>query len=231
MSATSSVRELRPLVPFEVLAVLAIAVAPIGDTFPFALLLLAVATTSRWIRGRSWAELVVAGRASTDVTSASTDVASASANPAASQGLVRALAVGGVAGLLAIAVAAPLIGAFRVTTIDWWVLPAIHGDAAQLALVSCVLLATAIALELALRGWIIERMLELSPGPTTLPIATAALAEALVTPGPIVSRIGVALFGAGLGLLYVALRRNVLAPIAARCVFVMGAVLVERFSG
>jgi hypothetical protein len=196
-------RELRRLVPFEALAVVAIALAPIGYVFPFALPLLVVATTSRWLRGRSWSERIIAPR----------------------------MAVAGViAGAIAIAVAAPLFGAFGVTAVDWWVLPALQGDPSQVALALMVLVASAIAMELSMRGWIIERMLELSPGPPTLPIATAALAEALVTPGPIVSRIGVGLFGAGLGVLYVACRRSVLAPLAARCAFVTGAVLVARYA-
>jgi hypothetical protein len=199
-------RELQKLVPFEVLAVAAIAVAPFGSTFPFAMPLFVVATASRWLRGRSWSERLVTPRAP------------------------RTAMVGALAGALAIAVATPLFGAFGVTAVDWWVLPALQGDGTQVALAVTVLLASAIALELALRGWIIERMLELSPGPATLPIATAALAEALVTPGPIVSRIGVGLFSAGLGVLYVACRRSALAPIAARCTFVIGAVLVERFA-
>jgi hypothetical protein len=196
-------RELRRLAPAEALAIVAIAIAPIGYTFPFALPLLVVASASLWVRGRSWSEHVVAP---------------------------RMLAVGALAGTLAIAIATPLFGAFRVTALDWWVLPALRGDTTQLAAALCVLLASAVALELALRGWIVERMLELSPGPATLPIAAAALAEALVTPGPIVSRIGVGLFGAGLGVLYIACRRSVLAPIAARCAFVTGAALVERFA-
>jgi hypothetical protein len=196
-------RELRRLVPAEVIAVIAIAIAPIGYTFPFSLPLFAVATLSLWVRGRSWSERIVAP---------------------------RTMVVGVIAGTIAIAIATPLFGAFRVTAVDWWVLPALRGSGSQLAIARLVLLASAVALELALRGWIIERMLELSPGPTTLPIAVAALAEALVTPGPIVSRFGVGLFGAGLGVLYIACRRSVLAPIAARCAFVTGAALVERFA-
>ncbi len=203
----SEPRELRQLVPIEVIAVLAIAIAPVGYTFPFALPLLVVATASRWARGRSWSERL---------------------DPHCNA--PRTVVVGAIAGTIAIAIAAPLLGAFRVTAVDWWVLPALRGDGSQLALALCLLLASAIALELALRGWIIERMLELSPGPATLPIATAALVEALVTPGPIVSRIGVGLFGAGLGVLYVGCRRSLVAPIAARCAFVTGAAIVERFA-
>jgi len=225
MTSFAVPRVLHRLAPFEALAVLAIAVAPLGATFPFAVLLFAVATASRWVRGRSWAELVVATASRADDAASRSDDAASPLRP------LHALGLGVAAGTLAITVAAPLIGAFRVTTVDWWVLPALHGDTSQFALAVCVLLASAVALELALRGWIIERMLELSPGPPTRPVATAAVAEALVTPGPIVSRMGVALFGAGLGLLYVGCRRSVLTPIAARWAFVIGAALVDRFAG
>lgn len=194
-------RELSQLAPAEVLAVLVIAVLPLGDTFPYAALLLAVAATSMLLRRRSWRELVVTGHAA------------------------RSTAIGVVAGAIAVAIATPAIGAFRVTALDWWVLPALHGDPTRIAAACGVLLATAVAMELALRGWIIVRMMELSPGPPGLPIAVAALAEALVTPGPLASRLGVALFSAGLGTLFIACGRNVLAPIVARCTFVAGSIV------
>ncbi len=200
-------RELPQLAPAEVLAVLVIAVLPLGDTFPYAALLLAVAATSLLLRRRSWRELIATGQAA------------------------RALAIGVAAGAVAVAIATPAIGAFRVTALDWWVIPALHGDATQIAAACGVLLATAVAMELALRGWVIVRMLELSPGPPGLPVAVAALAEAFVTPGPIVSRLGVALFSAGLGTLFTGCGRNVLAPIAARCTFVAGTVLATSAFG
>lgn len=194
-------RELPQLAPAEVVAVLVIAVLPLGDTFPYAALLLVVATASMLARRRSWRELVATG------------------------GAMRALGLGVAAGAVAVAVATPAIGAFQVTALDWWVRPALQGDAARIASACGVLLATAIAMELALRGWIIVRMLELSPGPPGLPVAVAALAEAFVTPGPLASRLGVALFSAGLGILFIGCGRNVLAPIAARCTFVIGSVI------
>jgi hypothetical protein len=200
-------RELRTIAVGEALAVVAIAVLPLGDTFPYAALLLVVATASRWARRRTWSELV------------------------ASRHSARTLVIGTASGAIAVTVAAPLIGAFSVTALDWWVRPALHDDVARIAAACSVLLATAVAFELSLRGWIIERMLELSPGPPTLPIAVAALAEALVTPGPVASRLGVALFGAGLGLLYIACGRNVLAPLAARCTFVVGSVIATVVFG
>jgi hypothetical protein len=52
------VRELRGLVPFEVAAVVALAIVPLPERLPVALPLLVVASVSRWIRGRSWGERV-----------------------------------------------------------------------------------------------------------------------------------------------------------------------------
>ncbi len=87
--------------------------------------------------------------------------------------------------------------------------------------------ATAVATELALRGWIVERVLELSPGPPVLPVLVGAIAEALVTPGDLAARLGGGLFGVGLGWIYAAGGRNLLAPICARVVFELGVVLLE----
>ena len=106
-------------------------------------------------------------------------------------------------------------------------MPAARGDTAQLVLALTFACVSAIALELALRGWILERVWELSPGPAALPIAAAAAIEALVLGGPLASRIGAGLFGAGLGVLYVAGGRNLLAPIVARATFGAGAIVVE----
>ena len=194
-------RELRGLVPVEVLAVLAIALAPWPDTLPVALPLVVAATLSRWVRGRGWAELVTGG--------------------------LDRVVVGALAGAVAIAVAAPAYRLFGVSAVEWWLVPAARGDAARIAIALGMVVVVSIATELALRGWIVERMLELSPGPPTLPIVTGALAEALVMPGPPAARIGAALFGIGLGMFYVGSGRSLVAPIAARAAFAVGAVLAE----
>jgi hypothetical protein len=197
-------RELRPLVFVEALALAALVAGTLLHrlpiTLPIALPLLVVATLSRWLRGRGWRELVQ--------------------DP-------RALGMGAVAGFAALALAAVGFGAFDVSAIEWWLLPAARGDASQLLLALGFVTVTSIALELALRGWILERAWELSPGSPTLPIAVAAVVEALVIDAAFGSRIGAALFGAGLGILYVGCRRSVLAPIAARVVFSCGAIIVE----
>lgn len=193
-------RELRALLPVEVLVLAALVLAPLPLTVPVALPLLVAATLSRWLRGHSW-------RAVTH-------------SP-------RTLLGGVLAGIVALAVAAPLFGAFRVTAVEWWLVPAASGDAAQLVLALAYSIVTAVALELAVRGWILERVWELSPGPPALPIATAAALEALVLGGPAASMIGAALFGIGLGVLYVGAGRSVLASIAARATFATGAIVVE----
>ncbi|HMG20028.1 MAG TPA: hypothetical protein VK607_01880, partial [Kofleriaceae bacterium] len=56
-------RELRGLVPFEIAAVLGLAIAPLPEALPVALPLLVVASASRWLRGRDWGQLVHGGRA------------------------------------------------------------------------------------------------------------------------------------------------------------------------
>src|SRR5689334_24731052 len=60
-AADRAPRELRGLVPFEVAAVLAVAIAPLPDAVPVALPLVAIASVSRWLRRRSWDELLATG--------------------------------------------------------------------------------------------------------------------------------------------------------------------------
>jgi hypothetical protein len=202
----STVRTLRGLVPFEIACVLAVVVIPLSEALPVALPLLVMASLSRWLRGRSWGELFAGG--------------------------AERAVLGAAAGVVAAVVAAPLYGAFEAPAVEWWLAPVLRGgDVVQLAVVLALLAVTAIAMELALRGWLVERALELVAGAPALAIGLGAVAEALVTPGPVTARIGAGLFGAGLGALHVAGGRSVLAPVAARCAFVAGAVLVELVGG
>jgi hypothetical protein len=198
-------RELRNLVPFEVAAVLALAIAPLPEAMPVALPLLMVASVARWLRGRTWGELLHLGRG----------------RAAASVGVgLAALAIALVAGT-------PFIELMSGRTVEWSAFPIVRGSPSQLALVALIVIAMAIASELALRGWIVERVLELSPGPVVLPVLVGAFAESLVTPGDLASRIGAGVFGAGLGSLHVAAGRSVVAPICARIAFGLGAVTLE----
>ena len=197
-------RELRGLVPFEIAAVLGLAIAPLPEALPVALPLLVVASASRWLRGRDWSQLLHGG----------------------SRAWVGAAA--GLAALAAaVAVGTPFVELMSGRLVEWSEFPIVRGNPSQLAVVALIVVAMAVASELALRGWIVDRVLELSPGPPVLPVLVGAIAEAMVTPGDLASRIGAGAFGAGLGWIYVAAGRSVLAPICARIAFGLGAVGLE----
>ena len=198
-------RELRGLVPFEVAAVLAVAIAPLPDTVPVALPMVAIASLSRWLRRRSWDELLAIGGGRAAVSAAA--------------GLA-ALAIAVVAG-------APFVEEISGRAVEWSTFPVVRGSPTQLALVALVAIAMAMANELALRGWIVERMIELSPGPPVLPVLAGAIAEAIVTRGDLAVRIGAGVFGAGLGWIYIAAGRSVVAPICARIAFGLAAISLD----
>lgn len=204
-------RQLRNLVPFEVLAVLAIAIVPLPEPVPTVLPLLLAASLSRWVRGRSWADVVP--------------------GPAGGVGTATAAAVGAIAGALALGfavlVGAPAIEMLGPRAVEWSAHPVVRGNASLLALFAVYVAAAAVATELALRGWIVDRVMELSPGPPVLPVLVGALAEALLAPGDGAARIGAALFGIGLGWMYAAGGRSIVAPLCARLVFELGVVFLE----
>jgi len=60
-----------------------------------------------------------------------------------------------------------------------------------------------------------------------LPVLVGAFAEALITPGDAPARMGGALFGVGLGWMYAAGGRSIVAPLCARLVFDLGVVFLE----
>jgi len=201
----TSPRERRGLVPIEIAMVLAIALIPWPQMMPVALPLVVCASISRWLRGRSFAEVVHGG-----------------ADTAAIGALAGAIGLG-----LALVLGTPVVESLSLRAVEWSMYPVVRGSASQLAVVILIVTIAAIAAELALRGWIVERMLELSPGPVVLPILVGGLAEAVVTPGGLSARLGAALFGIGLGWIYVAARRSVVAPMLARIAFQVGAVVLE----
>lgn len=204
-TAPGAPRELRHLAALEALAVVAVLIAPRAASVPVVLPLLVLATVSRWLRRRDWASLM--RRAP----------------------MVALTSVG--AGLAALAAAivagTPVVEALSGRGVEWSVYPIVRGDPANLAVVALVVVAMSAATEAALRGWIVDRMLELSPGPATLPIAVGAVVEAAITDGGVGARFGGAVFGAGLGILYVASGRNLVAPICARVGFALGALVLE----
>ena len=88
--------------------------------------------------------------------------------------------------------------------------------AVALVFVGCM----AFAAEIVLRGWFVQRALDVG-APAWLAIGIGAAAEAIVMPGGI----GAGVFGIGLGLMYV--RGGLRAPVCARVVFACGAVLLQ----
>ena len=200
-------RERRGLVPVEIALVLAIAVIPWPEGIQLGIPLVIVASACRWIRGRGWGEVWKGSRD-------------------------RAL-IGAIAGLaalgLALLVGTPAIEALGTRGIEWSRFPIVRGSGLQLVTVLVLVSIGSLAAELAFRGWLVERVLELSPGPPILPILCGALAEAIVTPGDVTARIGAGLFGAGLGWIYIASGRSVVAPALARIAFTGGALILEAF--
>lgn len=199
---------MRGLVPLEIAAVIALAVAPLPDAIPVALPLFAVASVSRWVRGRDWQQRMGGDR-----------------------WLVGAGAAAGLVALLvALLAGTPAVEAISGRSIEWSAYPIVRGHAGSLFVVALIVTMTAIATELALRGWIVERVLELvpgRPGAAVLAVLAGALAEALVTPGDGVARAGAAVFGAGLGWIYLAGGRRLVGPLAARLAFVLVALGLE----
>ncbi len=185
--------------------VLAIALIPWPELMPVALPLVACASISRWLRGRSFTEVLHGG---------------------ADKALIGALA-GAVALGLALLAGTPVVEMISLRAVEWSAYPIVRGSASQMAVVIVIVTIAAVAYELALRGWIVERMIELAPGPVVLPILVGAIAEAVITPGGVSVRIGAALFGIGLGWMYVAASRSVIAPMLARIAFQVGAVVLE----
>lgn len=200
-------RCLRELVILEILAIVAIAIAPLG-AIPVAVPLLIAASLSRWVRYRDWAELFHGG----------------------SRAALVGLAAGGAAVAVALVLGTPLVEHVTDRAVEWSMFPLVRGNASQLFAMALLVGVMALATELALRGWIVERVLELAagrPGATTLAILVGAIAEAVVTPGDLAVRIGAALFGAGLGAMYVAGGRSVVAPVCARVAFAVGTLVLE----
>jgi hypothetical protein len=194
------------LVWIELVALLAAAFVPLP--VPRVVPVFAVASAARWARGKSWAQLFGA--------------------PPGHAG--AGFAIGTVALVLALVAGTPLVEAITAQAVQWSEFPIVRGAIPQLFALALLVAAGSAALELALRGWVVERVLELGrPGPTTAVLAVAAggLAEACVTDGGVAVRAGAALFGVGLGIIYVGAGRRLTAPLCARLGFALGALLLQ----
>lgn len=199
---------MRGLVPAEIAVVVIIALLPLPDPVPLAIPLVIAASIAKWIRGASWS-----------------DVGSANG--------FHAL-VGVIAGFVALALAViggtPLVESLTARAVEWSSNAVVRGNFAMLGGVVIFTAMVSACMEAALRGWIVERVLELAPRSSStavLAVLVGAAAEAIVTPGDLTVRIGAALWGIGSGWIYVAAKRNVIAPMLARMTFSVALVILE----
>ena len=196
---------MRELVVVEIAVVIVAAIAPWPDRLPAVAPLVVAAMISRALRGRGWAEVMHADG-------------------------MHAL-VGAAAGLAALGVAllvgTPALEAALDRAIEWWRYAIVRGSGSQLVAVIVYVAAIAVIAELVLRGWLVERVLEFAPAQRVLAVLVGAIAEAVLEPGTDTARLGAFAFGLGLGWMYVAGGRSVIAPMCARVAFEVGAVILE----
>jgi hypothetical protein len=149
------------------------------------------------------------------------------AEPAAGSG--EAILIGAGAGLVALAIAVllatPLFEAAG-APVAWSMFPAVRGSGNQLFVTAILVAAMAVAQETIFRRWILERSYQLGASGSGS-ILIAAAAEALVGPGLLVPRLGMALFGIALGMLYWRGGRRLGPPLAARLTFGLGALVLQ----
>ncbi len=176
----------------ELLAFVAAAVVPLPGELPRALPLFAVASVVVYVRRQAWAWRV--------------------------KGPAEYARIGAAVGAGALVVAVAL---GHVLGAVWTQYPLVRGNGAQLLAFATIVGASELALEFALRGWIVERVLEVYES-RWLAILAGAGAEMVITRNP-----AAGVFGIALGALYVAGGRSIVAPACARLTFALGALLLE----
>lgn len=199
----------RGVVPLELAIVMVAAVVAAWDPPPLGAIqvmvpLLVAASALRWYVGRSFGEVV--------------------------RGPASYVAIGAAAGLaaliLAIVIGAPIAEVTSGRAVSWSDYPIVRGNWSAFLAFGVVVTAIAVATELVLRGWILERALELGAS-RGMAVFAAAVAEALLLDGPFEARLGAFVVGMGLGGMYLAAGRNLAVTTAARVSFGLGALLLE----
>lgn len=202
---STDARPMHGLVPAEIAILVVVALLPLPDPIPVAIPLVVAASFAKWIRGASW-----------------TDVGSAN-------GFHMLVGLGaGIAGLvLGLVAGTPLVEALTSRGVEWSTNAVVRGNFSMLGGVVIFTAMASLCMEAALRGWVVERVLEFAPSQTVLAILVGAFAEAIVTPGDFAVRIGAGVFGIGLGWMYVAAKRNLVVTIVARVTFTVVLVILE----
>jgi hypothetical protein len=208
---------MRALVPLEVAVVFVAAF--IALPIPVVIPLLAAGSVSLWVRGRSWMEVL--------------------------KGPSLYAAIGAVAGLVALVtglvIGTPLVENLTGGAVQWSMYPIVRGSPQAAVMIAVLVVIGSVASELVLRGWLVERVLELGGHPVVA-VTLGAIAEALLVfpvahgdpgalmiGGDITARIGAGLVGLALGWMYLAAGRSALAPMCARIAFSLGALALEAF--
>jgi hypothetical protein len=166
--------------------------------------LLVVATLVSWLRKRSWAERV--------------------------RGPAIYAAIGAGAGLVALGIgllfATPVVEGFTDQAVNWSMYPVVRGSVTTFVMVAIVVAVGSLASELVLRGFVVELGREFTRN-NVVAVVMGALAEALLAEGDAGMKLGAGVFGLGLGAMYIASGRSVLASLCARLTFALGALVLE----
>ena len=165
--------------------------------------LVLVASIVSWLRKRSWAERM--------------------------RGPGVYAAIGAGAGAIALVFAlffTPLIEGYAGQAIQWSMYPIVRGSGTAFFTVALIVAVGCLASELVFRAFVVELGYEFTRN-YAVAIVVAALAEALLAEGDPAVRLGAGVFSVGLGWMYVASGRSILASLCARLVFSLGALVLE----
>ncbi len=163
------------------------------------------------------------------VASLSMSVRRASLASEPGPGGAEQILIGAGSGLIALAlavlVATPLFSGGGVV-VQWTMFPTVRGSGGQLVTLAVLLVALSVAQEVVFRRWILERAYQLGASGSGSILIAAGL-EALVGPGPLLSRFGMLLFGCALGMLFWRSGRRLGPSLAARLAFSVGALVLQ----
>src|SRR5262249_34027349 len=136
------------------------------------------------------------------------------------------VACGAVALIVAIAISAPL-GELTGRAVEWSQYAIVRGSPGGFVAVAVIVAAQAIAIEMALRGWLVVRVLDIAPrGGPALAALASAVAEAAVTRGAVATRAGAFAMGLGGAIVFLGAGRRLAASLACRLTFELGAVVL-----
>jgi membrane protease YdiL (CAAX protease family) len=167
-----------------------------------AALLLAASVVS-WLRKRSWTERM------------------------RGPGIYAAIGAGAGAGALVFALFfTPMIEGYSGQAVQWSMYPIVRGSGTAFVTIALLIAVGSLASELVFRAFLVELGHEFTKN-YAVAIVVAALAEALLAEGDPAVRLGAGVFAVGLGWMYVASGRSILAPLCARLVFSLGALVLE----